>query len=216
MVQNGVAWLFDVDGVIIDSMPLHTDVWGIYLERLGVKIDDVAARMHGKRNDELIRDFFGTVLADDEVFHHGAAKEELYRELMAPRLKNLLVPGIEAFLERHPDIPKAIGSNAEPANVEFVVDGANLRKHFQVFVDGMQVEHPKPYPDVYLRAADLLHKDPKNCIVFEDSPAGVAAGKAAGARVVGVETHEPLEGVDFRIRDFLDPGLDEWLAKLTY
>ena len=214
-MYSDVAWLFDVDGVLVDSMPLHTEVWQVYLDRLGLKIADVAGRMHGKRNDDLVRDFFGPGLTDDEVFHHGAAKESLYRELMAPRLEQLLVPGLRQFLDRHPDVPKAIGSNAEPANVNFVVDGANLRKHFRVFVDGMQVKNPKPHPDVYLRAADLLHTDPRHCVVFEDSPAGVAAGRAAGARVVGVETHEPLDGVDFRIRNFLDPALDEWLANCT-
>ncbi len=213
MGTHGLAFLFDVDGVIVDSMPLHTDAWRLYLERNGVSTPFVPDRMHGQHNAHLVAELFGNGLTDAEIAAHGAAKEALYRELMARRLREFLVPGVPEFLERHSDVAKAVGSNAEPANVNFVIDGANLRRHFQVIVDGMQVERPKPHPDIYLRAADLLRMDPRHCLVFEDSPAGVAAARAAGARVVGVETHVPLEGVDYRIRDFRDPGLDAWIAK---
>jgi len=82
-------------------------------------------------------------------------------------------------------------------------------------VDGHQVARPKPYPDVYLRAADLLNVPPQRCIVFEDSPTGVAAGKAAGAMLVGVQTHPTdLDGVDLLIRDFRDPALKDWLKSV--
>ena len=80
-------------------------------------------------------------------------------------------------------------------------------------MDGSQVERPKPAPDVYLRAAELLKIPPRNCIVFEDSPVGVAAAAAAGMRVVGVLTHAAaLDGVRFSIVDFLDARLDYWLT----
>jgi beta-phosphoglucomutase len=215
MSNYKLGLLFDVDGVIVDSMPLHTEVWRIYMERAGIAVDDIAGRMHGKHNGELVLDFFGPDLSPQEVIGHGAAKEALYREIMGSRLQQLLVPGIVDFLARHARLPKAVGSNAEPANVNFVLDGADLRQYFEVIVDGMQVDRPKPYPDIYLRAADLLKVDVRNCVVFEDSPAGVAAGRAAGARVVGVETHAPLADVDFRIRDFQDPGLNAWLMDTT-
>ena len=57
--------------------------------------------------------------------------------------------------------------------MNFVLDGANLRRRSQVIVEGMQAEHPKPYPDIHLPAADLLNVDPRKCVVLEDSPAGV-------------------------------------------
>jgi beta-phosphoglucomutase-like phosphatase (HAD superfamily) len=77
------------------------------------------------------------------------------------------------------------------------------------------VDRPKPLPDVYLRAAALLHVNPGNCIVFEDSPAGIEVGRAAGMRVVGVQTHSAdLRGVDLSIRDFEDPKLEAWLISL--
>jgi beta-phosphoglucomutase family hydrolase len=212
--MNDVAFLFDLDGVIIDSMPLHTQAWSAYLEQLGLPAADAAieSRMHGKRNDDIVADFIGRDLDPAAIFEHGAAKERLFRQLMAERLKEHLVRGIEQFLRRFEGVPMAVASNAEPANVDFVLDGAGLRPRFQAVVDGQQVDRPKPFPDVYLRAASLLDVSPGKCIVFEDSPAGIEAGRAAGMRVVGVQTHSAdLADVDLSIHDFEDPRLEAWL-----
>jgi beta-phosphoglucomutase len=214
-LQNGMALIFDLDGVIVDSMPLHTEAWQQYLDSAGINSAGVEARMHGRRNDEIVRDFFGPDLSVDTVFEHGAAKERLFRELMGAGLQRNLVPGIAEFLKRAACAPVALATNAEPANVEFVLDGAGLRDYFRVIVDGTQVAHAKPAPDVYLRAAEKLEVAPRNCIVFEDSPVGIASARAAGARVVGVLTHaSELDHVDFAIRDFLEPELrlEEWLC----
>jgi HAD superfamily hydrolase (TIGR01509 family) len=205
--------IFDLDGVLIHSMPLHVVAWEKYLDGLGVEVDEIERRMHGKRNSELVRDFLGNTLADDVVFAHGAAKERLFRDLLlSSDLNQYRVPGVLEFLERHKDIPKAVGSNAEPANIDFVLDRFALRPYFQVAVDGLQVSRPKPFPDIYLRAADQLQTKPQNCVVFEDSPTGVEAARAAGMRVVGVETTPTtFQGVDLRIDNFLDPQLEPWL-----
>ena len=214
MVTN-LHFLFDLDGVIIDSMPLHTQSWGIYLENQGVSADSLVARMHGKRNDQIVRDIFGVTLSEDEVFEHGARKEALFREIMAPRIEEFLVPGVEEFLTRYRHLGLGLGSNAEPANVDFVLDRAGLRKYFQAVADGHQVVHPKPAPDIYLKLAQHFGVDPSDCIVFEDSAAGVAAGVAAGMKVVGIATSEQsLPGVEVMVRDFRDPGLQKWLEGL--
>jgi HAD superfamily hydrolase (TIGR01509 family) len=209
------AYLFDLDGVIVDSMPLHTAAWRAYLKGLGLACDGIEVRMHGKRNDEIVADFISADLAPDAVFAHGAAKEQLFRDMMGADIKNNLVPGVVDFLASLDGAPIGLASNAEPANINFILDGAGIRGRFQVIVDGHQVARPKPYPDVYLRAADLLNVPPQRCIVFEDSPTGVAAGKAAGALLVGVQTHPTdLDGVDLLIRDFRDPALKDWLKSV--
>jgi beta-phosphoglucomutase len=211
-LSPGLALIFDLDGVIVDSMPLHTVAWNAYLARFDIRCGNLEQRMLGRRNDEIVRDFFGNHLSPDEIFRHGAAKERLFREMMGTRLPAYLVPGVVPFIERYRAAPLAVASNAEPANIEFTLNGAGLRSSFKVVVDGMQVKHPKPYPDVYLKAADELGILPKNCIVFEDSPTGVQAARAAGARVVGVETHDKLDEVNFKIADFREPELDRWLT----
>jgi beta-phosphoglucomutase len=209
------ALIFDMDGVLIDSNPWHRTAWAEYTRRHGFEMTEaMQQRMYGKRNDEIIRDFFGAHLAGPEVFAHGAAKEELYREIMKPHAEEALVPGVRDFLARHRDLNLAVATNAEPPNVDFVLDNSRLREFFQVIVDGHQVANPKPHPEIYLRVADSVGISPHECVVFEDSYTGVEAGLAAGMRVVGVSTtHSDLPGVSLLISDFTDPELDRWLSR---
>jgi beta-phosphoglucomutase len=200
--------------VIVDSNPVHRAAWAEYSRRHGVETTEaMQTRMYGKRNDQIVRDFLGAHLTDAEVTEHGAAKERLYRELMQARLGDTLVPGVREFITRHHDLPIALATNAEPANVDFVLDGAEMRPLFRAIVDGHQVSSPKPHPEIYLRAADLLGVAPEHCVVFEDSETGVQAGLAAGMRVVGVSTtHEELPGVSLQIDSFRDAALETWLG----
>jgi len=228
-IAPGLALIFDLDGVVVDSMPVHQIAWRNYLGSLGIGDRDLLARMHGRRNDDIVMDFLGPAADQEIVREHGAAKERLYRELMRDRLEDRLVPGIRHFFEQAAGTPCGLASNAERPNIDFVLDSAGLRRYFQVIVDGSQVERPKPAPDIYLLAAQKLGVAPRNCIVFEDSPVGIAAARAAGARVVGVLTHERApgglmsddftsmsddltsKGVALAVADFLDPELDRWL-----
>lgn len=211
--------IFDLDGVLVHSMPLHTTAWERYLEELGVSVEDLERRMHGKRNPELVREFMGADISDEIAFEHGAAKERLFRKLLTEGgFAKFRIPGLTEFLERYESVPKAIGSNAEPENIDFVLENFDLRRYFKVTVNGLEVERPKPFPDIYLKAAKLLGKEPKDCIVFEDSPPGAAAGVAAGMRVVGVETTPPtaFQEISLCIKDFTDPQLEPWLqAQIT-
>lgn len=212
-LRPGMAMVLDMDGVIVDSNPLHTQAWMLYNRRFGIDAGATTAdRMYGRRNDEIVRDFFGPRLSPEEVAAHGAAKEELYREMLGPRLAETLVPGVREFLRRHAGKPVGLASNAEPANVDFVLDRSGLRAYFRVVVDGHQVHHAKPHPEIYLRAAELLSAAPRNCIVFEDSFSGVEAARAAGARIVGLRTtHRELPGAHLEIDDFRCPQLEAWL-----
>ncbi|MBS1853861.1 MAG: HAD family phosphatase [Acidobacteria bacterium] len=207
------ALIFDMDGVLVDSNPLHRLAWEQFNRRFGlVTTEAMHQRMYGKRNDEIVRDFFGDSLAPGEVAARGRDKETLYRELAAPRLEEMLVPGLREFLIRYQYLPKAVASNAEADNVNFILDHAGLREFFHVAVDGHQVERPKPYPDIYLRAADLLGIPPTRCVVFEDSHSGTAAALAAGMRVIGITTtHVNLPGSFITVDNFWSRELASWL-----
>lgn len=208
------AFLFDMDGVIADSNPYHRLAWEAFNRRYGLETTEaMQQRMYGKRNDQIVRDFFGGGLTDEEVTARGAAKEALYREMIADRVESMLVPGFREFLERYRDTPKAVASNAEPANVDFLLQQTGLRPYFQVVLNGHQVSHPKPDPEIYLLAAELLQTEPAACIVFEDSHSGVAAGRAAGMSVIALSTtFGYLPGTVLTIDNFRSRELQEWLA----
>jgi len=212
------ALIFDMDGVIVHSNPWHIKAWKEYNRARGVGMTEaMQQRMYGKRNDELIREFYGEQLGDAEVFAHGAAKETLYREMMKPHLYTALVPGIREFLGRYGGLNLAVATNAEPPNVDFVLGETGLRGFFGVIVNGHDVSNPKPHPEIYLRVADQLRADPADCVVFEDSHTGVEAGLGAGMRVVGLTTtHDDLAGVALAIPDFNDPRLEAWLSSVLH
>jgi beta-phosphoglucomutase len=207
------AFIFDMDGVLIDSNPLHREAWEQFNRRYGIETtEEMHERMYGRRNDQIVRDFFGDSLAGEEVMARGRAKEQLYREILKGRLEGALVAGIREFLGRHQNVPMAVATNAEPENVRFLLDGARLRGYFTVAVDGDQVANPKPHPDIYLRTAELLGVKPSGCVVFEDSHSGVAAAVAAGMKVVGLRTtYVNLPGTCLTIDNFLSGDLEAWV-----
>jgi beta-phosphoglucomutase len=207
------ALIFDMDGVIVDSMPFHTRAWELYLGRLGYDARGLNERMHGKHNDELLREFLGAEATLELIQRMGHEKEALYRELIGVELEANLVRGVTEFLVRHEAVAKGVASNAIAANVDFVLDGANLRRYFRVAMDGQQVRLGKPHPEIYEKTSDLLQVPRENCIVFEDSQTGIDAARAAGMTVVAINTHRAaLHGQAFETTDFADPELDRWLV----
>ncbi len=214
-LARGLALIFDMDGVLLHSTGLHMRAWVTYLERQGISDTSVIYRMLGKRNDQIVHDIFGRDLPAQAMLEHGAAKERLYRELMAPVLEQSYVAGARELLRaaHRQGIPLALATNAEPLNVDFVLDGSNLKPLFSVIVDGHQVAHAKPHPEIFLTAAARLGVAPGNCIVFEDSPGGVQAALSAGGRVIALLTTErEYRQAALAIADFTDPRLASWLA----
>ena len=207
------ALIFDMDGVMVDSNPIHCRAWEQFNRLYGVETTPEMHRaMYGKRNDEIIRDVFGDALEEPEIFERGRAKEALYREMARSEIERMVVPGLREFMEKYHYVPKAVATNAEPDNVSFILNGAGLSPYFEAVVDGHQVARPKPFPDIYLRAGELLGVEPAGCVVFEDSHSGVAAGVAAGMRVIGLTTSfVNLPGTVITIDNFWSGELALWL-----
>jgi len=208
------AFLLDMDGVLVNSTPVHNEAWRRYLARHGLHLDLALIErvMLGKHNREIVRAFFGDGLTDLEIERHGAEKEKLYRELMRPRLKDCLVSGVASFLHRYGHIPMGLASNAEPANVEFILQETGFGPYFRAVLSAHDVQQPKPDPEIYLELARRLGFHPAECLVFEDSVTGIEAARRAGCRVVGLATTTAaLDGADLVVKDFADPALELWL-----
>jgi HAD superfamily hydrolase (TIGR01509 family) len=184
------AAIFDLDGTIVDNMPLHVEAFAIFSSRHGLPpltMDD-RRRLDGKRNREIFPDLFGRPLTSSELRAYEREKESLYRQLSAGRLVPL--PGFERLVEalRRRGLPMAIATSAPAENVEHTLREIRLDTASLTVVRGDQVPRGKPWPDVFLEAASRIGVPPARCAAFEDAPIGVSAAKAAGMIAVAVTT----------------------------
>jgi HAD superfamily hydrolase (TIGR01509 family) len=169
--------------------------------------------MYGKRNDEIVDDWFGGQRSAAERLRLGHEKEALFRDRVRGRVMDIAVPGLHDLLRRYDSYPAAVASNAEIENLDFVIQGPGLGERFGAVVSGDEVRRPKPDPEVYLIAAARLGVGPGECLVFEDTANGIAAARAAGMRAVGLSTTTTeLPGAELVIENFRSPALEPFLA----
>lgn len=191
MLTTAKAFLFDLNGTMIDDMHYHKQVWyDILNDELGANLswDEVASHMYGKNVELLIRIFGPDHFTMEEMNRLSIAKEKKYQELYKPQLKGL--PGLDQFLAeaKRKGIKMGIGSAAILYNIDFAVDGLNIRHYFESIIGAENVSISKPDPETYLKGAKELGLQPSDCVVFEDAPKGVEAALNAGMKCVVLTT----------------------------
>jgi beta-phosphoglucomutase len=188
--MSRTALIFDMDGTIVDNMKFHELSWQKFFARRGMEIDSESffRATAGRLGSEIMRDYFGASLSDDECAAFSREKEEIYRELYEPHRK--LAGGLDAFLGEamQAGITLAVATAAPQENVEFILDGLDIRRCFKKVVGARDVRRGKPHPDVFLQAALGCGADPRQCVVFEDAPLGVEAAARAGMPAVVLTT----------------------------
>jgi HAD superfamily hydrolase (TIGR01509 family) len=202
------AVLFDFDGVLVDSEPVRFRAGAQALAAIGVSLDwDQFSRCWLGRPDEAaLRDILGSRFATDGGT--VMARRHVAYEAMLPQIP--LFPDAVRLLQRLPaELPLAIASGSRRAEVEAILGRDGLSGRFPVLVTAGDYARAKPCPDPFLAAASLLGVAAEHCLVVEDSPAGIAAGGAAGMGVVAVDRHgsgDRLAGAPWRVRslDALD------------
>ena len=181
------AYVFDMDGTLIDNCAWHVLAWREFAHRHG---RDLSERQildwMGATSSYYMNRIFEREVPAEECAELTREKETLYRAMYAPHLT--LADGLKEILDdaRRRGIRLAIATGGSLDNVDFILDGLSLRAMFDVIVDASQYERGKPAPDCYLKAAARLGLEPAECLVFEDAVAGVRSGKAAGMRVAAV------------------------------
>ncbi|SDF77275.1 haloacid dehalogenase superfamily, subfamily IA, variant 3 with third motif having DD or ED [Pedobacter terrae] len=193
------AFLFDLNGTMIDDMEYHTLAWyGIMTEDLGADLDyaSVKKEMYGKNHEVLERVFGKDKFSPEEIERLSVDKEKRYQAGYLPHLS--LIAGLDNFLERSKaaKIPMAIGSAAIPFNIDFVVDGLNIRHYLEAIVSADDVQLSKPDPETFLNAAAALGVAPADCLVFEDAPKGVESALNAGMQCLVLTTTHTLKEFD--------------------
>jgi beta-phosphoglucomutase len=214
------AFLFDLNGTIIDDMEFHARAWyNILVNQLGAKLtwEQVKKEMYGKNEELLIRIFGKDHFTKAQMDEMSFEKERGYQKEFTPHLK--LINGLGHFFEKayEAEIPMAIGSAAIMFNIDYILDGLNLRSYFSTIVSANDVVISKPDPETFLKCADGLQMSYENCIVFEDSPKGVESALRAGMKAVVIKTYheihefEHLPNVLFFIDDYTDERLNDLL-----
>jgi beta-phosphoglucomutase len=208
------AFLFDLNGTMIDDMHYHIKAWHTILNRLGatLTLEQTKQNCYGK-NEELLERIFPNRFTVEERYAIGYDKETAYQEAFTPHLQ--LIEGLGIFLEKayQKKIKMAIGSAAIMYNINYVLDGLQLQHYFNTIVSADDVLLSKPNPEVFLKCAALLQVQAKDCIVFEDSPKGVEAALRANMQCVAITTmHSKEEFASFSniiaiVNNYNDPAL---------
>lgn len=186
------AVIFDFNGTLFWDTPQHHKAWQIFTERLcGRKIGDEELHRHilGKTTDLILEYLSPGTYSAEQAEEISLQKEALYRELCLAEPEMLhLAPGAEELLDklRTAGVPTAIATGSESTNMAFYFEQFPLERWFSrehvVYADGSF--RGKPYPDIYLRAAECLGVSASETVVLEDAASGVKAAKAAGVPTV--------------------------------
>lgn len=203
------AVLFDMDGVVIDNLPYHVDAWLLYCERHGIHLtrEIFYKDLNGLNSKDTFEWLLKREITREEIIEMEEEKEEIYRGFYKPFLSP--APGLMDFLAllKANGIKTALGTSAGPGNIDFILDGLGIRAEFDAVIGGAEVTKGKPDPEIYVRAAGLVHVSPEDCWVIEDSLQGIEAGLSAGMKVVGMTTsHSPdeLSHTHITSPDFID------------
>jgi beta-phosphoglucomutase len=207
--------VFDFDGVLVRTDELHCQAWKRLAEEEGIPFDPtVGARIGGLgRMDslEVLLECAGGVYSDAQRLALAERKNAAFLDLAKMLTSADAAPGAVLLLDElgRRGIKTAIASSSR--NARMMIERVGLAGRFDCVVDGNDVQHTKPHPEVFLLAARQLSLPPGQCVVIEDSPAGIEAAGRAGMRVVGVGSTESLGGADLVVTSLANVTADDLL-----
>ena len=211
--KGEIGFLFDLDGVIIDSESEYTNIWNQINEEYPSGYEDLPIRIKGTTLSKILDEYY----PQKDLQRHVADRLHLLEMQMnynyLPHTKEFLIE-----LKRH-NLPAALVTSSDNMKMERLwAQLPELREFFLYIVTGDQVSHSKPSPEGYLLGAKKINRQPENCVIFEDSLQGVMAGRNAGAFVVGVcgtlsrETLAPFSHI--LINDFNEIDLEDLIQQV--
>lgn len=211
------AFLFDLDGVIVDTAIYHYQAWKRLATELGFDISEEfneglkgVSRMESL---DLILAHGGLTLPDEEKAKLADQKNEWYLELVSRMTPEAILPGVATFFSQvhKAGLKTALGSVSK--NAPLILERIGMSDAFDVIIDGTKISKGKPDPEVFTKGADELGVRPDECVVFEDAVAGVDAGKRGGMFVVGLGSPDVLRQADLIAPSLAELTVDEVLSK---
>lgn len=187
--------IFDMDGVLVDNSEMHVVSFMEWCKRRKIECTpETFDSLFGLGNEDIMKVVMKNPnLSKEDAALYGEEKEQIYRDMISPIIKPVdgLLEIIQEF--KAMGLTIAVGSSGMSKNVDFVLEKCGITQYFDAIANGDMISKAKPDPEVFLLAAKLLGREPHECLVFEDSFAGVAAARAAGMKVVALTTTYPRE-----------------------
>lgn len=198
--------IFDLDGVIVDTARFHYLAWKELADEMGFEFTLVQnERLKGisrMQSLEILLEIGNISLTMQEKEKLAERKNKRYIDMLMGLTEDDILPGVKEFLNalRRSGVKIALGSASK--NACFILGKLGLTEAFDTIVDGNVVSKAKPNPEIFLAGAKGLKLEPAQCVVFEDSVAGIEAAKRGGMYAVGVGDKNMLSGADFVIENF--------------
>jgi beta-phosphoglucomutase len=204
--QRVSAVIFDMDGVLADTIELHYQSWQRVADEWQIPFskEDYSQILGMKREesvDYLLKNHTVDAATRSEMLRR---KNDYYLELVDTINSDQLLPGVAELLIELQTAQMRIALGSSSKNAEMVLQKLGIDRLFEVVADGNSVPNSKPSPEVFQKAAELLGLPPNECLVIEDAASGVAAAKAAGMRVLGVGPFDRLQQADLVVESLAD------------
>ncbi|MCH8554092.1 MAG: beta-phosphoglucomutase [Schleiferiaceae bacterium] len=198
------AFLFDLDGVLVDTAKYHFLAWRKMANALGFDFtheqNEQLKGVGRVQSLEIILGWGGKTLSQEEKNHWMHQKNAWYQTFIADMNPDEILPGALAFLEKTKALGLKIALGSASRNAPVILEKTGLRHWFEAVVDGNVVSASKPNPEVYLKGAELLEVAPTACVVFEDAVSGMEAAQNAGMPCVGIGNADQLSNTIITVK----------------
>lgn len=202
------GFIFDLDGVIVDTAKYHYLAWKKLAEGLGISFSESQNEelkgVSRVRSLEKILEWGNHTISEDSFMELMGRKNNEYLEYISAMSKDELLPDVEKTLNFLIDKNQKIGLGSASKNAREILKKVDLIDRFETIVDGNSVTKAKPDPEVFLKAASNLGMNPIDCIVFEDARAGIEAANSCGMLSIGLGDKQVLKEANFVFKDFTE------------
>ncbi len=200
------GFVFDLDGVIVDTAKYHYQAWKRLANGLGFDLsaqqNELLKGVSRMASLDIVLGFGNVNATDAEKERYAAQKNAWYLEFVAHMTKDEILPNADSFIRAARAKGLRISLASASKNSMTILNALGIAALFDAVIDGTQVTNAKPDPEVFVKASQALDLKPSECLVFEDAEAGVAAALAAGMRCVGIGSPAQLARADIVIRGF--------------
>lgn len=203
------AIIFDLDGVLVFTDHFHYKAWKKLADEIGVYFDEeINHRLRGVSRREsleiILEKYSGEKPSEVQMQQWMECKNEMYKKLLSSMSVADVTEEVRSTLKKLREQGKLLAVGSSSKNARFILEKTELTEEFDAIADGTDISHSKPDPEVFLKAAEFLGVQPKDCCVVEDAFAGIDAAKAAGMMAIGIGDAAGYEKCDKKIQNFTE------------